>query len=102
MSSIIDPIITVDGDRKVTKVTITVAAGAQYGTGTAAGLDIVEQALAWSSSGSGTTAAGANSLLAPPYVNGAATAQPLNAVGISQVSANGGAPTTWVVEVQGV
>lgn len=101
MSSVIDPIIDVQGDRKIVKVVITIAAGAQYGTAVATGLDAVEQALAWSPSGNGTTAAGAGDLMVPPYVNGAATAQPLNAVGVSQVSANGGAPTTWTVEVQG-
>jgi hypothetical protein len=101
LSSVIDPIIKVDGNRKITKVTITVAAGAQYGTGTAAGLIAVEQALAWSPYGAGATAVGAGDLSVPPYVNGAATGQPLNGVGISQVAASGAAVTNWVIEVQG-
>lgn len=101
MSSIIDPILVIERDRKVVKVSITIAAGAQYGTGNATGIEVVQQALSWQATGAGTTAAGASTLLVPPYVNGAATAVPLNAVGISQTAANGGAPTSWVVQVQG-
>ena len=59
MSSIIDPIITANKNRKIAVVSLTFASGVQYASGTAAGLEQVQQALAWSLRGAGTTAANA-------------------------------------------
>ena len=100
MSSIIDPIITANKNRKIAVVSLTFGSGVQYASGTANGLEQVQQALAWSLSGLGTTAAnGVKNVFVGPAATIATGV--VNGVGVSLAAANGAATLTVLVEVQG-
>lgn len=97
MSTIIDPIIQLSqSSRKLTVVTVTFTSGLQYATGTATGLETVQQVIGAYLQGTGTTAANG---ISATFLNPAGLAP--NAIGVSLAAANGAATLTAKVLVQG-
>ena len=91
MSSIIDPIITVRGDRKLAQASIAITAGTSNGSASVTGLETVNQVLAVRLIGTGTTVTGAGSLLVDPFIQG-------NVVGVSLVAAATGVTAKILVQ----
>lgn len=82
MSSTIDPIIQVQGKRKLVKVSIALAAGTAVGNKQVTGLEYANQVVGAYLTGAGATVT--NGFLVDPFVGGGAP----NVVGISTLAGN--------------